>query len=244
MPGAITATLRRFDEPDALASAAADELIAIAIDAVAARGACRIALSGGSTPKRLFQQLAARGRAAAPWDQIELWWGDERTVAPDHPDSNYRMTREALIEPLALAAAQVHRIVGEDDPDAAARTYEAALIGALGAPPVFDLVLLGMGPDGHTASLFPGSPALAERDRWVVANPVDSPLTKGPAVRITLTVPALAAARHTRFLVTGADKATTLAGVLGGPPGHYPSQRITGADVVWLIDAAAGGALP
>jgi 6-phosphogluconolactonase len=241
-------TLRRYEGLDALSGAAAAELGAIARAAIAARGACSIALSGGSTPKRMFQLLAQQGRAALPWDHIDLWWGDERTVPPDHPDSNYRMTRENLIEPLGLDAARVHRIRGEDDPVAAAAAYERELIAALGAPPVFDLVLLGMGPDGHTASLFPGSPALAETRAGVVANPVDSPLTKGPATRITLTAAALSAGRHIRFLAAGADKADTLVAVLEGArdPNRYPSQLIapvSGGELAWLVDHAAAAKL-
>lgn len=236
--------VRSFEDLDALSRAAADEVVGIARAAVAARGACAIALSGGSTPTRLFDELARRGRSAAPWDQIDLWWGDERTVGPDHPDSNYGTARAHLIDPLALPPARVHRIAGEHaDPAAAARAYEAALTEALGAPPVFDLVLLGMGADGHTASLFPGSPALAERTRAVVANPVVSPLVRGATTRITLTAAALSAARHVRFLAAGADKAPTLAAVLAGPRDRYPAQLIDGPDVVWLVDRAAAANL-
>jgi len=243
------AEVRKFDGLDALSRAAADELVAIIHEAVAARGACNIALSGGSTPKRLFQILAAMGKDALPWDRIQLWWGDERTVAPDHADSNYRMTREALLDPLALDPARIHRIRGEAaDPGAAAQAYEDELVRALAElplkVPVFDYVMLGMGPDGHTASLFPNTPALAETSRFVVANPVDSPLTKGPTTRITLTAPALNAARHIRFLVGGADKAEPLAQVLDGAraPDTYPSQLIEpshGGDLVWFVDDAA-----
>jgi len=245
-------SVRRFGDLDALSRAAADELAVIARAAVADRGTCSLALSGGSTPKRLFQLLAQRGRDALPWDHIELWWGDERTVPPDHADSNYRMTREALLDPLGLplglAASHVHPIDGAlADHEAAAHAYERALVTALGSPPVFDLVLLGMGPDGHTASLFPGSPALAETTRWVVANPVTSPLVHGSTTRITLTAPALNAARKIWFLVAGADKAATLAQVLEGPrdPTRYPSQLIApgSGDLVWFVDAAAAASL-
>jgi len=242
-------TIRTYDGLDALSNAAADELAAVARAAVAARGSCAVALSGGSTPKRLFQLLAARGRDALPWDQIDLWWGDERCVPPDHADSNYRMTREALVEPLRLDPQRVHRMVAEEpDHELAAVTYERALVAALGVPPVFDYMMLGMGPDGHTASLFPGSPGLDERERWVIANPVDSPLTKGKTTRITLTVPAIRAARMIRFLVAGADKAETLRAVLEGPPDshRYPSQLIqpaAGGDLVWLVDRAAAARL-
>jgi 6-phosphogluconolactonase len=241
----MSGKIRKFDGLDALSRAAADELIAIAKSAVSSHGTCNIALSGGSTPKRMFQLLAAMGRSAAPWDHIDLWWGDERTVPPDHPDSNYRMTRENLLEPLEIDPARVHRITGELDPQAAASAYERELVAALGDPPVFDLVFLGMGPDGHTASLFPNSPALAESKRVVVANLVTSPLVHGTTTRITLTASALSAAKHTRFLVAGADKAEALAQVLEGPrnPTKYPSQLITGADVKWFVDTAAAARL-
>ncbi len=235
--------IRRFADLDALSRAAVEDLAAIAHEAIDARGACHVALSGGSTPKRLFQLLASLGRDALPWGQIVLWWGDERTVAPDHPDSNYRMARETLIEPLKLT--RVHRIEAERDPAEAAAAYEAALHAELGESPVLDLVWLGMGPDGHTASLFPGSRALVERRALVVANPVDSPLTKGPTTRITLTVPAINAARHVRFLVAGADKAETLAAVIGGSPypATYPSQLISSQDLLWFIDDTAASRL-
>jgi 6-phosphogluconolactonase len=240
-------TIRKFGDLDALSRAAAEEFAALAREAIAARGVFHVALSGGSTPKRLFQLLAAQGKTALPWDQIHLWWGDERTVPPDHKDSNYAMTRDALIVPLGLdlSLGHVHRIHGEDAPETAADAYEKELVGALGAPPIFDLALQGMGPDGHTASLFPHSPALAEKQRWVVANPVDSPLTKGTTTRITLTAPAINAARHIRFLVAGADKADSLAAVLAGPRDttRYPSQLIAGADTAWLVDDAAASKL-
>lgn len=243
--------VRRFDDLDALSRGAADDLAAIARAAVAERGACHIALSGGSTPRRLFEVLAGRGAAALPWSQLVLWWGDERTVPPDHPQSNYRMARESLIDPglaFGLRADQIHRMAGElADHDAAAAAYEQAVVGALGTPPRLDYVLLGMGQDGHTASLFPGSPALGETVRWVVANRVDSPLTHGPTARITFTARAINAARTVRFLIAGADKAAALACVLEGPrdPTRYPSQLVapTSGDLVWLVDEAAASAL-
>lgn len=243
----MPADVRRFADLDALSRAAADDLAAVAAAAVAERGACHIALSGGSTPRRLFQILVERGAGALPWKQLVLWWGDERTVPPDHADSNYRMAREALIDPAArfgLAGSQVHRMEGErPDHAAAAADYERALVAALGASPRLDVALQGMGPDGHTASLFPGSPALADTTHQVVANPVDSPVAHGKTTRITLTAPAINAARHIRFLVAGAEKAPALAAVLAGPrdPAHYPSQLIAPADgdLVWFVDDAA-----
>ncbi|HSD90905.1 MAG TPA: 6-phosphogluconolactonase [Kofleriaceae bacterium] len=233
---------------DQLARAAADELQSITREAVRDRGVCRIALSGGSTPKYLFQQLVALGRDALPWDSIDLWWGDERTVPPDHKDSNYGMAKQHLLDPLKIDPARVHRMEGERDPEAAAADYERALCAAAGIPPVLDYNLLGMGKDGHTASLFPGSPALTEmnrtqKTRWVIANPIDSPLAGGKTTRITITFHTIAAARHTRLLVAGEDKADALAGVLEGPPGRYPSQFVGGADVRWIVDDAAASKL-
>jgi 6-phosphogluconolactonase len=241
-------TVRRFADLDALSRAATDDLMALARDAVAARGACHIALSGGSTPRRMFALLAAAGPGGLPWPHIELWWIDERTVPPDHPDSSYGMTYESLIAPLELDPTRVHRMAGElPDHEAAAERYERELVGALGAPPVLDVALLGMGPDGHTASLFPGSPALDETRRWVVANPVSSPLAHGRATRLTLTAPTINAARHVRFAAAGADKAATLAQVLDGPrdPARLPAQLIAPAsgDLVWLVDDAAAAQL-
>ena len=233
-------SIKRFVNLDMLSRAAADQL---AMLANASRGTVHVALSGGSTPKRLFQVLAERGRKFLPWERVELWWGDERCVPPDHPDSNYGMTRATLIDPLGLDPAKIHRIEGERDPDLAAQDYEHALVAALGSPPVFDLVLLGMGPDGHTASLFPGSPGLTEAQRFVIANHVDSPLTKGPATRITVTFPVLNAAKHVRFLVAGADKAETLAAVFEGPKGVLPSQLVSSPDLAWFVDDAAAGKL-
>lgn len=251
MTASAAPDVRRYPDLDALSRAAADDVAAIARAAVAERGRCHIALSGGSTPRRLHQVLVERGAGALPWSQLVLWWGDERAVPPDHADSNYRMARETLIDPAApfgLAADQIHRVPAErSDLDAAALDYERAIASALGTPPSFDLILLGMGPDGHTASLFPGSPALGETARWFVANRVTSPLVHGTAMRLTLTAPAINAARHVRFLIGGADKAAALAQVLHGPrdPERYPSQLVAPArgDLAWLVDTKAAAQL-
>lgn len=239
--------IRRFEDLDALSRAAAEETSALMRGAVRARGRCSIALSGGSTPKRMFQALAQAGSDEA-WQFCDLWWGDERTVPPEHDDSNFKMAREALIDPIALPASHVHRMAGEHaEPEVAAHAYSRELVGALGSPPIFDLVLLGLGPDGHTASLFPGSPALRETTRWVVANPVESPLVGGSATRLTLTAPVINAARHVWFLVSGKDKAAAAAAVLEGPhePERYPAQLVAPSDgeLVWFIDAAAAAEL-
>ncbi len=241
----------RVADGDALARASAEDFAALATEAVGARGVFHVALSGGSTPKKAFDLLAARGRAALPWDRITLWWGDERTVPPDHPDSNYGMAKAHLIDKLSLDASRIHRMVGEGADLAAhvasAAAYEQAIRAALGTPPVFDLIMLGMGPDGHTASLFPGTPALKDDSHWVVANQLSEANLPGKTVRITLTAQAINAARHVRFAVGGADKATSLAAVLEGPrdPLRYPSQLIapTSGDLVWTIDAAAAAKL-
>lgn len=242
--------VRVLPDTAALYRAGAEAFAAAAAEAMAARGRFAVALSGGSTPKGLFALLAgdAALRATVPWERLHIFWGDERPVGPDHADSNYRMAREALLAHVPIPAAQIHRIRGEaPDPAQAAAEYEATLREALGtvadgsadAPPVFDLVLLGMGPDGHTASLFPGTTALAETRRLVVSNWVG----KLDSERITLTAPALNAARHVLFLVGGDDKAPALKSVLEGPfePQQLPAQLIhpEAGTLTWLVDAAA-----
>jgi 6-phosphogluconolactonase len=236
---------RKFADLDALSRAAADDFIDLVKASLSGRdGTFNVALSGGSTPKKLFDVLSLeRGRAAVPWERVELWWGDERSVPPEHPDSNYGMTKQHLIDPLGLDPAKIHRLEGERPAIQAAADYERAMVGALGAPPIFDLVWLGMGPDGHTASLFPNSPGVHDKTSYVIANAVDSPLTKGPTTRLTITFPVIDAARHVRFLVGGADKADTLAQVQKGPNERYPSSLVAGVDTVWLIDEAAGAKL-
>lgn len=213
-----------LEDPKALARAAADDFIALIGDAP-----FHVALSGGSTPKVLFDELASRGRDALPWDRVHLWWGDERCVPPGDPDSNYGMTLKHLIEPLGLI--NVHRMEGELDPELAAAKYSIEMISTLGAPPILDLVWLGLGTDGHTASLFPGTLALAEKSKNVVTS-----LSPNNQRRITLTFPTLANARHTRFLVTGADKVPALELVAKG---GVPAAMVAGADVQWFVDRAA-----
>jgi 6-phosphogluconolactonase len=239
--------VRRVADAEALARAAAEEVVAAAVRAVAARGRFTLALSGGSTPRRLYALLAdpaAPFRARVPWAQTDVFFGDERPVPPDHPDSNYRMAREALLAHVPVAS--VHRIRGEDP--AAAEAYEGELraffaVPPGGAPPRLDLVLLGLGPDGHTASLFPGSEALDETVRWV-RSPVVARLGTR---RTTLTLPVLDRARAVLFLVAGADKAPALAQVLAPAPGAAPLPaarvRPDGGTVSWLVDRAAASGL-
>nr|HEX4317839.1 6-phosphogluconolactonase [Kofleriaceae bacterium] len=241
----------RAADGDALARASADDFVALATAAVAARGVFHVALSGGSTPKKTFDILAKRSASQAlPWDRIVLWWGDERTVPPDHPDSNYGMAKAHLIDPLGLDGSRVHRMVGEGADFAAhqasAASYEQLITTALGTPPVFDLIMLGMGPDGHCASLFPHTPGL-DAPGFVVANQLAETNLPGKTVRITLTPRAINAGRHVRFAIGGADKATSLAAVLEGPrdPHTFPSQLIAAAsgDLVWMIEDAAAAKL-
>jgi 6-phosphogluconolactonase len=228
---------------------AAGALAERALAAVRARGRFAIALSGGTTPRRLYALLADPAepwRARFPWGETEVFFGDERHVPPDHPDSNYGMARAALLSRVPIPPERVHRVLAEEtEAEAAAQDYERELRRALGAPapevPRLDVALQGMGPDGHTASLFPGSAALEERARLVAA-----PFVERLGVhRITFTFPILDAARAVIFLVAGADKAERVAEVLEGPPGALPAGRVrprTG-ELVWLLDAAAASRL-
>lgn len=230
--------------PEAVAAAAADGFVSAARDAFAARGRFMVALSGGRTPDGAFALLGASPRVdQVPWSAVDVFWTDERAVDPDSPLSNARRAQEVLLDHVpALRPEAIHRMRGEGpDLDAAARAYEQELrdvvpIGPSGVP-AFDLVWLGMGADGHTASLCPNDPSLAITNRWVVPT--------WPAgyetARLTFTYPVLDAAREVTFLVTGEDKAATLAAVQGGadlPAGHVRARSIT-----WLVDAAAAGLL-
>lgn len=242
--------VRTFPDVEAVSEAAAREFVDRAREAVAARGRFTAALSGGSTPRRLYQLLAGPPLGdQVDWGRVEVFWGDERCVPPDDKDSNYRMAREALLDRVPIPPDHVHRMEAErPDRDAAARDYEATLARAFGVapggePPAFDLVLLGLGPDGHTASLFPHTTALDETQRWVVANHVP----KLGADRLTLTVRVLNRAREVLFLVAGADKAEPLAGVLEGPPDprRLPAQLVRPANgrLVWFVDRQAAARL-
>lgn len=242
-----------FVEPDtaALAARAAQHFVEMAERAVTARGRVRIAISGGSTPKAAFQLLADPAqpwRARMPWDRIELFWVDERCVPPDDADSNYRMTREALLDHVPLTAERIHRMEGELEPEVAAARYESELRNSFrleGAEtPRFDLIALGMGPDGHTASLFPHSAAVHEISRLATANHVQNK----DAWRITLTWPVINQGAHVFFLIGGADKAQVLQEVMMGPRDvdRLPSQLIApaGGILTLLLDKAAAALLP
>jgi 6-phosphogluconolactonase len=240
--------IRRLTTPQELFAAAADEVVRGAEEAVAARGRFTIALSGGSTPRSLFTLLATNARSTLPWGRMFFFWGDERHVPPTDTESNYRMADEAMLSKIPVAPGNVFRVPSENpDAEAAAEAYEQTLRKFFqtgpGEVPSLDLVLLGMGPDGHTASLFPGTAALQERSRLVVANWVE----KLKASRITLTLPVLNAARCVTFLVSGTDKADALKAVLEGdaPGEQYPSKlvRPSNGKLIWLVDRAASSGL-
>lgn len=239
----MTPIVRVSRDADAFADAAAAFFIESAIASVAEQGTCSIALSGGSTPRAVFARLAGdeAARLKVSWRQIDWWWSDERAVPPDDPDSNFRMAFESLLRHVPIDPARVHRLKGEAEPVQAASEYERDIRAAFGAAapemPRFDLVLLGLGADGHTASLFPGTAALAERERLVVANDVPAMRT----VRLTFTLPLINRARRVAFLVSGAEKASILARVLEGPRGVLPAQLVAPDDgeLVWIVDNAA-----
>jgi 6-phosphogluconolactonase len=250
MLGVMRPGLTVVDNPEDVARTAADAVVRLAKEAVERRGRFVIALSGGSTPKRLYRLLAEEAtlRDAVPWQGVHVCWGDERHVPPTHPDSNYRMVSEALLCHVPIPAAQIHRIAAEyADADSAAWAYERTLREVFdlgeGERPSFDLMLLGMGSDGHTASLFPGSPALAERTRLVIAPWVGTLA----AYRITLSLPVLTGAATTLVLIAGSEKAATLRDVLEGPhqPERFPIQglRESTGRISWLADRAAASAL-
>ena len=237
----------------ALADVAAGQFVAAAGDAIHARGAFVVALSGGSTPRRTYERLAMKPLGSrVMWSRVQVLWGDERCVPPDHVESNYRMARETLLDRVPVAAADVHRIHGEDDPAAAAALYEAtlrALLKTPAGPPRaapgarIDLVLLGLGDDGHTASLFPGSAAAHEQTRWVMAEYAAAT----SMWRVTLTLAVINAAAQVLFLVSGGAKAGVVRRVLEGPyrPQELPAQAIAPSNgrVRWCVDAAAAAEL-
>jgi 6-phosphogluconolactonase len=241
-PRAPVREVRVLPDLDQLTSAARAELVERGRRAIAERGVFRLCLSGGSTPKRLYASLEERD---LDWPRVEIFFGDERHVPPDHKDSNYRMAREALFERVPLPAQNIHRIEAElPAPEAAAR-YEAVLSASFalrtGELPRFDLALMGMGTDGHTASLFPGSSLLEERRRLVASAAIEELDTE----RITLTVPVFEAAACLLFLVAGGDKASALARILAAEPGtgDLPAGRIVprAGELVWMVDHAAAG---
>lgn len=240
-----------FQDLDTLSRVAAERFAAIATEAVETRGRFIVALCGGGTPQTLYRLLAQLPyRDRLPCAQTHFFWGDERCVPPDHSENNYGQVQLALLSRLAIPPENIHRVKGELEPALAAQEYAAELRhlarGDEGlAWPRFDLVLLGMGSDGHTASLFPGPVTAAELYQPTLA--VTAHYQGRPANRVTLTPSVFNSARNILFLVTGADKAEALAAVLTGPfdPEHWPAQRIQPerGSVVWFINEAAASRL-
>ena len=243
--------IRIFPDTQAVAQTAADEFVKLAREAIQRKGTFMVALSGGSTPKALYSLLAERTEKRIgpeiPWAQIHLFFGDERHVPPDHPDNNYRMANEAMISKVPVPAQNVHRVHAENkDAAAAAADYDETLVRVFSLsgtqPPRFDLILLGMGPDGHTASLFPGSSGVQELAKRVIANWVP----KFNSFRVTFTRPVLNNAAEVLLLVCGADKAPSLSEVMGsGDPNTYPVKYVQPNEgkLIWLLDRAAAGRL-
>lgn len=240
-PPPISGRLDVSNDPDALARRVAEWFTE---KLIAAPGTVRIALSGGSTPKALYTLLGQEpfvGRI--PWQRLELLWGDERFVPHDDPASNYRMTCETLLDHAPIAADRVHPVPTEGGPEDAAARYESLLKRLYGADrldparPLFEIQLLGLGSDGHTASLIPGQPVLEDREHWVAA------VMGGRAERrITLTYPAIESSRSIAFLVTGSEKARALAAARAGDT-SLPAARIRPqGEVIWFADRAAAGA--
>jgi 6-phosphogluconolactonase len=236
--------IQTYADPEALSRAAADLFVAQARLAVTANGRFGVALSGGHTPRRTYELLAqSPWRDQVAWGQVHVFWGDERCVPPDDARSNYRMTREALLDHVPLPATQVYRIRGELAPAKAAAEYQTLLEKFFqGGPPRFDLVFLGLGDNGHTASLFPGTPVLEEKTRWAA----EVYVAEQNLYRVTLTAPLLNQAAVVAFLVAGADKAKVLQEVRTGPfePQRLPAQLIQPANgqLLWLVDRAAAAA--
>jgi len=242
------AEIRVLTTPQELFAAAAEEVVHLANQTVAERGRFAIALSGGSTPKSLYNLLATNARTTLPWDRMHFFWSDERHVPPTDPDSNYRMSNEAMLSKVPVPPGNVYRVPAENpDAAAAAAGYEATIRKFFqsqpGQFPKFDLILLGMGPDGHTASLFPGTAGLQEKSRLVIANWVEKLKTH----RLTFTLPMINAARCVAFLVSGTDKATVLRAVLeeNVPGEQYPAKRVQPTDgtLIWFLDRAAASGL-
>lgn len=228
----------------ALTQTAAQEFHKVAESAVQERGRFSVALSGGNTPRAIYSLLASEHKEL-PWDRIHVFFGDERHVPPDHPDSNFRMASESLLSKVPIPEKNVHRIHAELDAEAAAAEYDQQLVNFFHLSnhdwPRFDLIFLGIGEDGHTASLFPGSQALAEMSHRVMANWVE----KFKTFRITLTFPVLNHAAEVVFLVSGADKAQALNQVLRPGAKKYPAQCVQPENgrLLWLVDQDAGSLL-
>lgn len=224
-----------------ISEVAADEIAGIARDAVTRRGHFSVALSGGETPRSLYQLLAHSYRDAIAWNAAEIGFGDERCVPPHNPRSNFRLAWSTLLEHVPVVEERVHRILGELGPDAAAREYDARLRRLFADDPAdatFDVAVMGVGADGHTASLFPGDTALEERTRW--AAPAHAPGGAKVRERVTLTLPVLTRARTVMFLCAGDGKREVVSRILSGAGAQLPAARLAGMErTIWLLDRAA-----
>lgn len=236
-----------YPDIQTLSQEAAQSVVRLASEAIVTRGRFSIALSGGSTPKILYGLLGSEPyRSQINWSSVDIFWSDERCVPPDSDDSNYHLAQEVLLSRIPIPESQVHRMPADQaDRNAAAQAYtdEMQRTFSTDGIPHFDLLQLGMGPEGHTASLFPHQASLHEQQRLVMYVNVPKP----PPPRLTFTPPLLNAARHVLFLVTGTDKADAVQAVLEGEyqPDEYPAQivRPTDGEVVWMLDTAAAGKL-
>ncbi len=232
-----------FPDKAALVTAATEQVIELIRAAIAARGRCSIALSGGSTPKPLYQALA---QTELPWQQLYIYWGDERYVPITHSDSNAKMTQEAWLSQVPIPAENIFIVPTDtDSPQTSAERYQQALMASFDVPssqlPQFDIILLGMGDDGHTASLFPHTAALKETERWVTVGQKDD------QPRITFTAPLINQARHIIFLVAGANKQSALSQVFApvADSATYPARLIAPVGTLqWMLDADASQGLP
>lgn len=240
---------RIFDDNSAFEEAAAAVVAETLAGAVGERGRAAIALAGGGTPRGLYNRLGGESwRERIPWERVDLFWGDERCVPSDHPESNFRMVEETLLSKLALLPERIHRVPTELGAEKAAAAYAEELWEVLGEEARFDLVLLGLGDDGHTASLFPRTPRLRDEERWVVTTRSPQP----PHRRVSLTLRVLNAARRVVFLVRGASKAAAVARVVGraaadDEEGDVPPAalvRPAAGEPLWILDRSAAGLLP
>jgi 6-phosphogluconolactonase len=236
-----------LENPEAAYVRVAEEIAHIAGEAICTQGRFTLALTGGSTPTRVYELLSTRFRLSVDWKEVHFFWGDERCVPPDDPGSNFAVANEVMLSKLNLSPSQIHRIAGEVEPEKAARDYEAELRSFFSTPgnevPCFDLVLLGLGRNAHIASLFPSSRSIHESKRLVIAVEVDAPWPK----RVTMTPPLFNAAERVIFLVTGEDKAQAVKGSIEGPhnPDQFPAQVISPerSEVLWVLDSSAASLL-
>jgi 6-phosphogluconolactonase len=236
-----------LDDPEAVYVRAAEEIAHIAGEAICSHGEFRICLAGGATPAATYELLATRFHLSIDWKGVQFFWGDERCVPSDDPASNFGMASRTMLSKLEVKPSQVHRVRGEDEPQRAAQEYEAEIKRAFsleeGELPRFDLILLGLGANSHTASLFPGDPAIHESNRMVVAVEVDDPVPR----RISLTPIVLNNAASVMFVVCGTQKAAAVRNVLEGPrdPERFPAQIVApDGELLWLIDKQAASLLP